>query len=346
MPQKLNNILIIKPSSMGDVVLALPALSALRKAFPDARISWFVRPDFAPLLEGHPYLDEIVHFDRKFLGRAWHSPKAFSALIALMRRLRNARYDAVFDFQGLFRTASLGWLSGAPLRLGMASTREPTRLFYTHRISKTEQTVHLVDYYLDIVKAAGVTVADVEFVLPEDEQAASSVASLLKQNDVDPQDYVVLVPSSAHDDKCWPIDRFAQLADTIRDQFSAPVVAVGSPSERELAEQLNNRSQSGVINLAGRTSLRQLVALLRPARLVVSNDTGAGHIAAAWGTPVVMIFGRTNPARVAPYGKPECAAAIDPFGRGMIIDSPDPRHHVNNVTFDQVHQKVRTILES
>lgn len=346
MSQKLNNILIIKPSAMGDVVLALPALSALRKSFPDAKISWFVRPDFAPLLEGHRYLDEIVPFDRKFLGRAWHSPRAFSALIALMSRLRKARYDAVFDFQGLFRTASLGWLSGAPLRLGIASTREPTRLFYTHRVAKTEQTVHLVDYYLDIVKVAGVEVGDVEFVLPEDQEASGSVMDLLKQNDVDPENYVVLVPSSAHEDKCWPIDRFARLADSIRDQFAASVVAVGSPSERELAEELNNRSQSGVTNLAGRTSLRQLVALLRPARLVVSNDTGAGHIASAWGTPIVMIFGRTNPARVAPYGKKDCAVAIEPFDRGMVIDSPDPRHHISNVTFDQVYQKVRTILES
>ncbi len=346
MPEKLNNILIIKPSSMGDVVLALPTLSALRKNFPDAKISWFVRPDFAPLLEGHPYLDETVPFDRKFLGKAWHSPRAFSALIALMRRLRNARYDAVFDLQGLFRTASLGWLSGAPLRLGMASTREPTRLFYTHRIAKTERTVHLVDYYLDIVKAAGVPVGSAEFLLPQDKEASDSVIDLLKRSDVDPQNYVVLVPSSAHEDKCWPIDRFAKLADSIRDQFGSSMVAVGSPSERDLAEKLNSLSHSGIVNLAGQTSLRQLVALLRPAGLVVSNDTGAGHIASAWGTPVVMIFGRTNPARVAPYGKPESAAAVDPFGRGMVIDSPDPRHHVSNVTFDQVYQKVRTILES
>ncbi len=106
------NILIMKPSSLGDIILVLPALTALRRNFPDAKISWLVRPEFAALLENHPHLDRIIPFDRKFLGKAWFHPCAFAALLALIRRLRTARFDVVFDFQGLFRTASLAWLSG------------------------------------------------------------------------------------------------------------------------------------------------------------------------------------------------------------------------------------------
>ncbi len=344
MSESLNNILIIKPSSMGDIIMALPALSALRRSFPHAKIDWLVRPEFAPLLEGHPYLDEIVIFDRKLLGKALRSRRAFSALVSLVRRLRSSRYDAGFDFQGLFRTASLAWLGGCKRRYGMTPTREPTGIFYTNKTAQTQDCVHLVDCYLKMVKAVGAVVDNVEFVLPSDDKAAGSAMELLNHHGANQQNYVILVPSSMHADKCWPIERFAQLADRINSEFGASVIAVGGPSERALAEQLNQSSQSGVTNLAGRTSLKELIALLRTARLVVSNDTGPGHIAAAWGTPVVMIFGRSNPARVAPYGKGKCAAAVEPFGRGMIIDSPDPKHHVNNVTFDLVYQKASELL--
>jgi serine/threonine protein kinase len=106
------NILIIKPSSLGDIVMALPALSALRKSFPEAKISWFIRPEFAPLLKNHPDLTEVILFDRKFLGKAWFNPRAMAALLSLIWRLRRSKFDAVIDLQGLFRTASLSWLSG------------------------------------------------------------------------------------------------------------------------------------------------------------------------------------------------------------------------------------------
>ena len=111
MPEVLKNILMIKPSSMGDIVLALPVLSALRKSFPDTRISWLVRTDFAPLLENHPHLTDIILFDREFLGKAWFHPRALASLLSLIMLLRRSKFDAVVDLQGLFRTASLSWLS-------------------------------------------------------------------------------------------------------------------------------------------------------------------------------------------------------------------------------------------
>ncbi|MHC4368638.1 MAG: glycosyltransferase family 9 protein [Planctomycetota bacterium] len=129
MSESFKNILIIKPSSLGDIVLALPALTALRKSFPDAKISWLVRPEFAALLEHHPHLDEIILFDRKFLGKAWFHPGAFGALVLLIRRLRSCKFDVVFDFQGLFRTASLAWLSGCRKRFGRAGAREFAHIF-------------------------------------------------------------------------------------------------------------------------------------------------------------------------------------------------------------------------
>jgi len=334
------NILIIKPSSLGDIVLALPALTALRKSFPDAKISWLIRPEFAPLLENHPHLTEIIPFDRRFLGKAWFHPGALGSLISLIRRLRRAKFDAVIDFQGLFRTASLAWLSGCKKRYGMANAREFAHIFYTHKITQTKDCIHLVDYYLKIIQTAGASELDVQFVLPHHPEAAEAVGRLLASHDIAPENYVVLVPCSAHEDKRWPLERFAALAEKISSQCGLSLIAVGSESETGLIQKLQNLSKVTIENFAGRTSLSELIALLKTARLVVSNDTGPGHIAAALSTPLVLMFSWSNPARIAPYERSECLVAREPYTRGLKIKSTDPKHNVDTITVDEVYQKV------
>ncbi|MDD5381654.1 MAG: glycosyltransferase family 9 protein [Phycisphaerae bacterium] len=334
------NILIIKPSSLGDVVMALPALSALRRSFPQAKISWFIRPEFAPLIKNHPDLNEVILFERKFLGRALSNPRAFGALVALIWRINRCKFDIVIDLQGLFRTAAFAWLSGCKKRFGMANAGEFAHLFYTNKIKQDSVCIHLVDYYLEIVRQAGAAKIDVQFLLPVDSVAADSVNRLLKAKDIKPDNYAVFVPTSAHEDKCWPVERFAALADKITKQFHLSIIATGSASEKPIVERLKNKANVPIANFAGVTSIGELVTLLKGARLVVSNDTGPGHIAAALGVPVVLIFGRSNPARVAPYGRPDCAAAIEPNGRGFEADSTDPKHDIKAITVDEVYQKV------
>jgi lipopolysaccharide heptosyltransferase I len=340
MQDAFKNILIIKPSSLGDIVLALPALTALRKSFSDAEISWLVRPEFAPLLENHPHLTRTIPFDRKFLAKAWFNPDALGALLAFIRQLRSSKFDAVFDFQGLFRTASLAWLSGCERRFGMATAREFGHIFYTHRVPQNQDCIHLVDYYLKIVRTAGASDTDVQFVLPQDGGAADSVRKLLVKHGIELNNYAVLVPGSAREDKRWPVERFAALADRISSQFGLSIVTAGDSSEADLVNWLKGLANVSVVNLAGQTSLKELIALLKAARLVVSNDTGPGHIAAALGVPVVLIFGPTNPARVEPYKRSECVVANDPDGRGLKADSYDPRHSIEGITVEQVCQKV------
>ncbi len=334
------NILIIKPSSLGDVVLALPALSALRRNFPDARISWLVRPAFAPLLKNHPHLTDVILFDRKVLGKAWFQPGAFASLLSLIRQLRRSSFDVVIDLQGLFRTASLAWLSGCKKRLGMSDAREFAHLFYTHKIPQNQGSIHLVDYYLKIIQAVGASDIAVQFVLPADSAAADSVKRLLNAHSINPDKYVVFIPSSARADKCWPVERFAALADRITSRFGLSVVATGTESEKSIVEKLKTIANVPVTNFAGLTSLSELAALLKTARLVVSNDTGPGHIAAALGTPLVMMFGMSNPARVAPYGRKQCIMAVEPDGRGLERNSRNPKHDIKAITIDEVYQKV------
>jgi heptosyltransferase-1 len=359
MSQDLRNILIIKPSALGDIVLALPALSALHRNFPDAKISWLVRPEFAPLLENHPHLTEIIPFDRKFLGKAWYHPKAFAALVMLIRRLRSSRFDAVFDFQGLFRTASLAWLSGCKKRYGMADTRELAHLFYTHKIEQDHDSIHLVDYYLKIVKAALQKTEDrrqksedrsqktedrgqkteIKFLLPVNPHICDSVSNLLAGYDIKLGEYIVFVPGSTHSGKCWPVERFAALADRISSRFGLPIIAVGMEPDSSIIEAIKDLTDAAIINFAGQTSLGELVAMLKDAKLVVSNDTGPGHIAAALGTPLVLMYSWSNPARIAPYGRTECMVAREPYSRGFEIKSIDAKHSVKTITVDEVYKK-------
>jgi len=332
------NILIIKPSALGDIVLALPALAALRKSFPDARISWLVRPEFAPLLQNHPHLTDIIFFDRKLLAKAWFNPRAFNALLSLIRRLRNSRFDAVFDLQGLFRTAFLSWLTGCKKRFGMAKAREMGHLFYTHKVAQDSTCVHMVDYYLRIIRAAGASGADVQFVLPIDPNAVERTREILADNGVKQNNYIVLVPGASRANKRWPTERFAALAEKISSRFGASVVATGSASEWEYVRRLQELADVPIVNLAGRTSLPELAALLAKAGLVVTNDTGPGHIAAALDRPLVMIFGHVNPARLSPYHRENCVAAVQPHNRGLVIRDKNPRYDVRNITLDEVYQ--------
>ena len=346
MSKGFNYILIMKPSALGDIVQALPAFSVLRKSFPDAEISWLVRPEFAPLLENHPHLTRVIHFDRKFLGKAWFHPGAFAAMLSLFRRIRRCQFDAVFDFQGLFRTAFLARISGCKKRFGLADAKELSRFFYTHRVKKPADSPHVVDHYMNLVRAAGAAELDIEFILPRDARAEESVRRMLARNSITSQQYAVLVPGSAHADKCWPIDRFAELAAKLSCDHKLPIVATGSPSEAPLVERLVQWADVPIGNLAGRTSISELIALLRNAILVVSNDTGPGHIAAALGRPMVMIFGKSNPLRVAPYHRAKTIVAIDPKGRGLLPDSTNPLHNIRQITVDEVYQKVQMQLNT
>jgi len=333
------NILLIKPSSLGDIVMALPALSALRRSFPAARLTWLVRPAFAPLIEGHPHLDEIVHFDRKTLGKAWYHPGAMKALVGLIADLRRRRFDAALDLQGLLRTASLAWLSGCPHRFGPVWGREFAHHFYTTTVPRRIEWVHVIDYYMKLVEAMGGRDLSVEFVMPRKPDAVASTAALLAQNDLTPLGYAVLIPGSAQVSKCWPAERFAALADRLASDHGLAVVAIGSQAERVMVEQVQTHAACRIVNLAGETSLPQLVEVLRSARLVVANDTGPGHIAAALGRPLVMMFSWSNPLRVGPYRRPECVVGRDIEARGMAVRSTDRAHAIDYITPDEVYTR-------
>ncbi len=341
MANEVRSILVIKPSALGDVVLSLPALASLRASFPQARISWLVRPEFAPILEHTAHLDEIIRFDRKAMRRWWYRPSANAIFRDFIRQLRSRRFDLVIDLQGLIRTALFGWLTECSRRYGLASAREGARWFYTDRIVPQPESRHVIDQYWDVIHAAGATLRRNEYGLRMDHPGQEHLNALLDEYGVMGGSYAVLVTGSAHSWKCWPVESFAGLAEKLADEYGLGIVAVGTESEKATIDRLTAVSRTPIINLVGKTNLHGLIALMAAARVVISNDTGPGHIAVATGTPTTMIFGPTNPARVGPYGRPDWAAAADPMGRGSDINNFDPRYRIENVSLDQVFAIVR-----
>jgi len=334
------NILIIKPSALGDIVHALPVLKVLRSSFPNACITWLIRKEFAPLLECVDGLNEVLLFDRKLLGHWYYKPAVFKALRDFMKKLQHSHYDLVLDLQGLFRTALFARMTNCDKRIGMTDSREFANLFYTHKVRRPADSMHVLDYYYALLKKAKIEINPITgpfFKVPN--KAVVSIREKLRQLNIT-KDYLVLVPSSAHFSKCWPAERFAKLAEHLNRQFGLDIVVIGTEKDKYILEAIQNHCSIPIIDLTGKTTIIELVALFQQAKGVVSNDTGPGHIAVAMHVPTVLIFGHTNPMRVGPYQRPECIAAIEPNNRPATIKSSNPAYRIEHVPLEMVLEKI------
>jgi len=295
-----SRILIIKPSAVGDVVHALPILNLLRLKWPAAHISWLVTPVCSGILDGHPQLNEVILFDRKRLGAAWKSGQTRAELLEFRRRLREGNFDLVIDLQGLFRSGLMAWQTGAPVRIGFARARELAPVFYTHRVDVGSPEQHAIERYLTIAATLGCVREPVQYVFPTDDADRAHVRSLTSGIG----QYAVVLPGTNWVTKRWPVEHFAALVKPLRERFGLNTVVAGAPGDHELATKIDG------LNLTGKTTLRQLVALLEDASLVIANDSGPMHIASALGRPLVTMFGPTNPARTGPHGRGDTVVNI------------------------------------
>ena len=336
MPQEYKNILIIKPSALGDVVTALPAVNALKRRYPDAKITWLIRPEFARILDSAPAVDQILIFDRKLTGKWWRSPKAFKSLKNLFSELKNAHFDLVIDLQGLFRTAFFALITGCNKRFGMKTAREGAAFFYTDKIDLPTDSFHVVDHYLSIAAAAGASADNPDFAFSPPSSAIAAADNLLTDSNITDR-YIIFVPGAAHEIKCWPAQNFAQLADNLNKEFGLPIVAVGTAGEKQIVENINSIANTNIIDLTGKTDLPALSAIMTKASLIVTNDTGPGNLAVAANAPMVMIFGPTNPIRLEPYKKADSVAAIDPHTRPPGIRSFDSKYRIDAVAVAHVY---------
>ncbi len=307
-------IALIKPSALGDIVQSLPVLGALRHRYPTAHITWVINRSYAPLVEGHPELDAVLPFDRSASGRGWL--RRAWGFYRFLRQIHELCFDLVIDLQGLLRTGLMVAASGACRKVGLASAREGARWFYTDTLyppipplskgGRGGVDMHAVDRYWLVAEALGAGYSPKRFSLPLNPAEQSWADEKLTPQ---PRPWLMISVGTRWQTKRWPVGHFAALARRALDVFGGTVIAVGGPEETTAAQELTARLGGGVLNLAGATSLRQLVAVLARADLMISNDSGPLHVAAALGRPVVAPYTCTSPMRTGPYGQREGAVA-------------------------------------
>jgi lipopolysaccharide heptosyltransferase I len=291
-------ILIVKPSSLGDIIHGLPVLHALSVRFPEAEIHWVVAKGFAGMLQEHPLIRKLWIIDKD----SWKTPgnlvRTFSEIRNLGRSLRAEKFDLVIDLQGLFRSAMIGILSGTQERVGFESAREGARYSYRYRV-KTGTEMHAVEKNLKIAEFVGCERAEPVFALPPLGDVPEIVKNIGR--------YAVIAPSAGTLVKRWPAQYFGYLAS----RLPVPSVIVGGPADKALGEEVASLSNSRALCLAGKTSLRDLAAIIGGSEFFVSPDSGPMHLAAALKVPVFAVFGPTNPLRTGPYGKIHTVIRLD-----------------------------------
>ena len=287
-------ILFIKPSSLGDVVHALPALAALRRRFPQAFIVWLVKRQWAELVERMEGID-----------RVWPVGPGLAGWLSEVPRLRAERFDLAVDLQGLFRSAAMARLAGCLERIGFDNGREGSPWFYTQRVAVPTPDMHAVDRYLLVTKALGATASappEFRFTISAKDREQSA-AALARAGVKAGSSWIAMNVSARWPTKRWPAASFAETADRLQKEGAGPVVLFGGPDDRADAEAVKALMKTTPVDVTGLTPLGLLPALLQSASVLVTNDSGPMHVAAAAGTPVVALFGPTSPMRTGPYGK-------------------------------------------
>lgn len=314
------HIAIVKLSSLGDVVHALPVSRALRRAFPGAQLAWIVEEREGALLAGHPDLDQVVRVDtrrwRRLIRRPDGAQEVLRALRLLRARLRASRFDVALDLQGLLKSGVLTALTGAPARIGFSRerSRELNWLFTNRHVVPPRHAVHVVDQYLALLEPLGVPSRAPEFHVPDRPAAERRVEEWFAEQGIGGGDVLVaLNPGAAREDKRWPIAHFRTLAEQVAADLEARPLLLWGPGELPLAERIREGLSAGSL-LAPPTDLPELAALLRRCALLVAGDTGPLHLAAAVGTPCLGLFGPTCAERNGPYGA-HCRALQSPNGR-------------------------------
>ena len=298
-------ILILKPSSLGDVIQALPVLRLLKLHFNGAEIFWWIDSALAPLLEGDPDLTGIVRFERK----RWGKPQHWQEMLRSIQWLRAQKFDLVIDLQCLLRSAAFAWLANGKFLIGLDEVREGARGFYDLAVPRKSFHTHAADWYLSVLPQLGVPVHKNFNWLPERPQISAAVKSKWKTGGAK---WIVLQPGARWSNKRWPVEYFSRLVSLLAEKFSDTRFAIlGSGEDKPLGEIISCAAPERILNLCGETSLPEMVEWIRLCDLMVTNDTGPMHVAAVLGKPLVALFGPTEPRRTGPYGQLENVLRIE-----------------------------------
>ncbi len=276
-------MLIIKLGALGDVVNTLPLAIRLKQHF-DARIHWISEQLSFPLLSRHPFVDQVILFDRKLLRKS---------LPELIRTIRKQRFDIAFDLQRIAKSALICLASSSDRRIGFDRRRckEMTWLLPFERIAPSDPSSHMVNQYLDFAEHLGVRREEPQWAIPQGDIPSAAL----------PEKYLVLNIGATKPANRWNAGGFSALADLAMDRYGFPCVLTGGKEDRAMADRIVQGAKSPIFDLVGRTTIMELIWTLSRARAVVSCDTGPMHLGVALGKEVVALFGPADPRRTGPY---------------------------------------------
>lgn len=332
-------IAIIKPSALGDIVHALPVLTALRQRFTAARITWVVNRAYEPLLAGHPDLTDTLAFDRgAFRGVRGSVVAAWK----FARELQRRRFDLVIDMQGLARSGLMALVSGAPRRVGFTSAREGSRYCYTHKLPcPTKTGAHAVDRMWRVAEAFGVGHLPKVFRVPlqpaELDAARAELAAL-------PRPMVAVAVGAKWVTKRWPPSHFAETLNRAHASFGAAAVFVGARDDTALSQAVIASLRGPSLDLTGKTSLSRLSALLSLSDVMLGNDTGPLHLAAALGVRCVAPYTCTRVALHGPYAQASNCVETSVACAGSYLRKCDNMICMPELTADRLWPKLEGAL--
>ncbi len=329
--------LVVRLSSIGDIVHALPAVAALGETYPQAKIHWAVEKRYAALLEGNPYVHRLLKLDT--LG--WRKRLTSGATLEEIGRgilaLREVPFDAAIDFQGLWKSATITWLSRSRERVGFAEywLREPgAAVLYSDKVSPRGRR-HVVEMNLALVERLGARTQRWQFPLPRSAEDDRVVTERLAA--MGAEEFVIVNPGGGWMAKRWAPENYAELIRRVGASFPGKILLTGAPEEAPVIQEILHQAATKRACYFPST-LIQFIALARRARLLVGGDTGPLHLAAAVGSPVVAIYGPTDPARNGPFSPLDIALS----NRGPIDHTRRASHpqYLPGITVEAVYDAV------
>jgi len=296
---KINSVLIRGTNWIGDVVMTFPAMAAVRATLPKARITVLVKPWVADLVRMHPAVDDVLVYERP--GR--HD--GLRGLFALARELRQRRFDAAILLQNAIEAAVIARLAGIPVRAGYSTDARGPLLTHPVKLNPSMKTVHQSLYYLGMLEALGFEPSGTSVsIVPTEEQQRAAGRHLAEWGIAGRRPLVGMAPGAAYGPaKRWFPERFAAVADRLAERFACPVLLFGSAGDRASTEAVQAAAKTALVDIAGRTSLGDAIALIACCDLFITNDSGLMHVAGALGVPTVAVFGSTDPKTTYPLGE-------------------------------------------
>jgi heptosyltransferase II len=291
----MERILIIEPNWLGDILFTTPSIRAVRRSKPSAFIVVMAHPRCREMLEGNPNIDKLILFDEKT------SHKGLLKKLFFISDLKKLKFDTAICFHRSTSKTLIAYLAGIPRRVGYYTKKRS--LLLTDSLSEKRDIVHRVEYFLNLVRSIGIndSGSDYEFIIPRTAICAAEI--ILKNAGVNKgEDFFIINPGGNWLQKRWPKQNYSMLCEKLHDIYNYKILVTGSIEDIPLASDIISNKGSYLVSICGKTSLKQLAAIMGKAKIVVANDSGPMHIAVSQKTPTIAIFGPTSPSITGPYG--------------------------------------------